>query len=241
MIAATVALRIELRKERFETSAHHLATLVESRLHHTAEQTLIATAVFHIVARHAHHGTLHLGRRIEHSRFDGEKIFHVIPQLHQDTQDAIRLIAWLSRKTLCHFFLNHACAAGNEVAIVEHFEKNLARDVVRIITRKHERASVEHMFEVHFQEVVLNDALSFELRISLSEVSHTLKINLCHFHLTLFRQEVLCEHTHTRSHFQNGKFGTSIYRVGDGTCHIQIFQKVLSKEFFRAYGFHSTK
>jgi len=86
------------------------------------------------------------------------------------------------------------------VAIVEHFEENLARNIIRIVTSEHKRTTFKDMFEVHFQEIVLNDAIGFELWISLSKVSHTLKVNLSHFHLTFFRQKVLREHTHTRPH-----------------------------------------
>ena len=68
-----------------------------------------------------------------------------------------------------------------------------------------------------------------------AQISHTFKVDFGHFERSLLSQEVLCEHAHARPDFENGQVGTSVYGVGNGACHTQIFQKVLSKEFFRAY------
>ena len=146
MISTTIFLCIELREERFKTATHHLATLIESGFYNSAKQTLITTTIFHIVARHSHHSTFHLWRRIKHSWLNCEQIFHIIPQLHQHTEYTIRLITRLSSKTFSHFFLNHPRTAGDEMAIIKHFEEYLTRDVVRIISREHKRAPFKDVF-----------------------------------------------------------------------------------------------
>ena len=94
------------------------------------------------------------------------------------------------------------------------------------------------MLEVHFQKVVFDD-LFFELGEVLAEIVHTLEIDFGHLHLAPLRQEELGEHPHARSHFENRQVRTGIDRVGNGTRHTEIFQKVLAEELFRTYGLHT--
>ena len=236
--SGAAALVVQLCEKRFQTAAHHLATLIEGRFNHAAQQALVATRVAHIVARHANHGALHFRRRIEHARLDGEEVFHVVPQLYEHTQDTIGLVARSRGQSFGHFLLNHARAAGDVIPIFEHLEKDLARNVVGIIAREYKLLSVEDMLEVHFQKVVFDDLL-FELGEVLAEIVHTLKIDFGHLHLAPLRQEKLGEHSHARSHFENRQVGTGIDRVGNGSRHTEIFQKVLAEELFRTYGLHT--
>ena len=114
----------------------------------------------HLVALHADDGTLHLGRRVEDGRLNGEEIFHVVPRLDEHAQDAILLVAGLRRHAQGHLVLNHARAAGDEVAVVEHLEENLRRDVVGVVAREHKRLATKHLVQIHAQEVLAQDVVA---------------------------------------------------------------------------------
>ena len=132
-------------KDLSKRDTQHLTTLIEDGLHHPTEKSFVATKVRHFVARHADHGTLHLGRRIEHTWLDGKEIFDIIPSLNQYRQDAILLIAWLLSHAESHFVLNHTSTTRNQVLVVEHLEEYLRRDVVGIIARQHKLLTIEHL------------------------------------------------------------------------------------------------
>ena len=108
-----------------EGDAQHLTALIEDRLDDTTEQLLVATKVGDLITRHTDDGTLNLGRRIEDTGFDGEKIFDMIPSLNQHGEDAILLIARLRGHTQGYLMLDHTCATGYEVFIVEHLKEDL--------------------------------------------------------------------------------------------------------------------
>ena len=153
------AALVEFGQQRLDRATHHFTSLIESGFHHAAQQILVAAGVFHLVARHAHHRASHLGRRIEYPRFNRKQVVDLVIQLHQHTQYAVGLASRRSRQTLSHLFLNHARAARNEVAVIEHFKENLATDVVRIIARQNERPSLESMLQMHFQKIVFDNVI----------------------------------------------------------------------------------
>ena len=103
----------------------HLATLVENSLHDATEELLVAAKTIDIVASHADDSRLHLWWRIENRRFNREELFDIVPSLDEDGKDAVGLRTRLSSDAQGHLPLNHTCAAGDEVAVVKHLEKNL--------------------------------------------------------------------------------------------------------------------
>ena len=60
-----------------QRNTEHFATLVEGGFDNALEELFIAAEGGGLVAHHADDGTLHLGRRIEYARLDGEQIFDV--------------------------------------------------------------------------------------------------------------------------------------------------------------------
>ena len=141
------------RQHLLKRDAQHLPTLAEDRLDDAAEQLFVAAQVSYLVARHTDNGTLHLGRRIEYTWFDGEEILHTIPGLNQYGENALLFVTRLRGHPQGHLVLNHPCTTGNEVFVVEHLEEDLRGDVVGIVACQHERLSVEDIVEVHPQEV----------------------------------------------------------------------------------------
>lgn len=54
------------------------------------------------------------------------------------------------------------------------------------------------------------------------EVGHRIKINLDHFEGTLLGDDVLSQHTHARTHFEDGNVGASI----NGVCYSLRYTEV---------------
>ena len=131
--------------------------MVEDGLDDTTEELFIATEPLDLVACHADDGALHLWRRIEHVGLDGEEVCHVVPCLYEHGEHAILLCPGLRGHAQGHLALYHARAAGDEVAVVEHLEENLRRDVVGVIAREHEGLPAEDLREVHAQEVAFDE------------------------------------------------------------------------------------
>ena len=131
----------------------HLATLVEDGLHDTTEELFVAAEIGHIISRHADNSRLHLGWRVEDRGFNGEKVLDIVPRLDEDREDARGLRARLSSHAQGHLTLNHARTAGDEVAVVEHFEEDLRRDVVGIVASKDKLATSKKFAKIHAKEV----------------------------------------------------------------------------------------
>ena len=123
------------------------------------------------------------------------------------------------------------------MAVFEHLEKDLAADVVGIVAREHELPAAERAVELHLQKVLFQEAVA-QFGKGFKQISHALKVNLHHFQLAPFLEQVLREHAHAGTHFENGQTGRGIYRVGDGLRCGEVFKKVLSEKFFRAYRLH---
>ena len=128
-----------------ERDAEHLPALVESCFHDALKKFFVTTEFGDGVSRQSDDGGLHLWRRIENGGFDREKVLDVVPRLHQHGEDAVGLRAGLGGHAEGDFVLNHARAAGDEVAVVEHFEENLRGNVVGIIARENEFLPAENL------------------------------------------------------------------------------------------------
>ena len=112
-----------------------------------------------------------LGRRIEHRRFNGKQVLHIVPRLDEYAEDAILLIAWLGSHAHSHLVLYHTRTTGYEVFIVEHLKEDLRRNIVGIVARQHKLLTIEHLLQVHPQEVGTQDILA-QLREVLVEIGH---------------------------------------------------------------------
>ena len=72
------------------------------------------------------------------------------------------------------------------------------------------------------------------------QVGSCLSVYLHDAYLTLLGYEKLREHAHTRAYLKYGEPGTSIHRVGNTSCNIEVCQEVLSEMFLGSYRFHTT-
>ena len=140
-----------------ERNAQHFPTLVKSGFHDALKKFFVAAEVGDGVSRESDDGGLNLWRRIENGGFDREKIFDIVPRLHEHGKDSVGFRAGLGGHAEGNFVLNHARAAGNEVAVVEHFEENLRGNVVGIVAREHEGTTTEDFVEVHAEEIGLDN------------------------------------------------------------------------------------
>ena len=220
-----------------EGDAEHLTALVEDGFHHTTEETLVAAQVCHLITRHADDGTLYLGRGIEYARLDGKEVLHIVPGLNQYGKDAILLVAWLRGHAQRHFMLNHTRTTRDEILIVEHLEEYLRGDVVWIVARQHELLSVEHLVQVHPEEVATYYIIIKTGKI-LAEIGHRLTVDLHHLKGAWFFHEILGHDTHARTNLQHGEVRTRINGVGDATGDVQVNKEVLTEVFLRSYLFH---
>ena len=214
------------------------AALVEGGLHDAPEERLVAAQFGSVVPLHADDGTLHLRRRVEDMLVHREQVLHVVPRLNKDGKDTIGLAPWPGSQPLRHLTLNHACAGGDAVAVVEHLEEYLAGDIIRIVAGEHEGTSVEKTVEVHFQEVVLHDAL-LQLGIRLAQVADRFVVNLHYLQLALFGNKELGEHAHPGAYLKNGIFREAVDSICYGFRNGKILQEVLSQRFLWVYWLHS--
>ena len=90
---------------------------------------------------------------------DSEQIFHFIPCLYQYAKDTVCLAARSGCNTFGYLFLNHSRATGDDIFVVQHLEKDLAGNIIRVITSQYERLPVEQPVKIHFQEVILDDVV----------------------------------------------------------------------------------
>jgi len=114
--------------------AQHLAPLTERSLDHAHEQPLVARQPHDAVAAQADDGAFDLGRRVEDLLPYREEVLDVVPRLQQHREDAVLLRSGRAGDPLGHLALDHAHALGDKVAMLQHLEKNLRRDVVREIS-----------------------------------------------------------------------------------------------------------
>lgn len=140
-------------EELAQGDTKHLATLVEDGLHNTAEELFVAAEIGHIFARHADNSRLHFGWRVEDRWLDGEEVLDIVPSLDEDRENAVCLRTRLGSHAQGHLTLNHARTAGDEVAVIEHFEEDLRRDIVGVVASKDKLATTKKFAEIHAEEV----------------------------------------------------------------------------------------
>ena len=218
----------------------HLPALVEHRLYHTTEELFIAAKVSHLITGHTDHGTLYLRRWLEHTWLYGKEILHMIPSLNQYRQNAILLITRLRGHAHSHLVLNHTCTTWDQILIVEHLEKNLRGDIIGIVARQDELLTVEHLVQIHPQEISTYYIIR-EARIMLLKIGHRLTVDLHYLERPWLLNEKLRHHAHTWSYFENGDFRTGIYGIGYRLGNIQVGQEMLTEVLLGSYLFHGCK
>jgi len=115
--------------------------------------------------------------------------------------------------------LDHTRTTGNEILIVEHLEEDLRGDVVWIVARQHELLSVEHLVQIHPEEVATYYIIIKTGKI-LAEIGHRLTVDLHHLKGARFFHEILGHDTHAGSYLQHGEVRTRINGVGNGLGNI---------------------
>ena len=192
----------EVAEHGFQRIADHLAALAEGGFHHLYEQRLVAPQTLRGVAAQADDGAFDLRRRIEDRFVDREKVFDVVPRLQEHRKDAVLFRPGRLGQPHGDLFLDHADALGHEVAVFQHFEENLRRDVIREIADDPQPLG-KAFAEVHPQEIAL-DQPRCELRIMGVEVGDALRVDLgAPRHDIVAAQQKLRQHAHTAPHFQH--------------------------------------
>ena len=146
----------------------------------------------------------------------------MIPCLYQHAQYSVCLASGSGGYTFGYFFLYHTRAARNQVLIVEHLEEYLARYIIRIVSGQHKRITVEQLRKIHLQEVLFYDIVS-QLGKILFQISYGFKVEFYNFYGAFFRNEELCEYSHTGTNLQHWQVGACVNRIGYIFCYLQIF------------------
>ena len=238
--------------------AQHLTALVEDGLHDAAEELLVAAEGVDVVARHADDGRLYLGGRVEDGGLDGEEVLDIVPRLDEHGEDAVDLRTGLGGHAQRHLVLNHSRTAGDEVAVVEHLEEDLRRDVVGVVAREHELAAAEELAEVHAEEVAGDESPTLTLLSEpyprplpsregsgecgevLAEVGDGLAVDFYGADGARLREQELREDAHAGAYLEYGNVGARIDGVGDAAGYRQVGQEVLTKVFLRFYLLHDS-
>ena len=212
--------------------------LIEGGLDNLPEEGLVAVEMLHGIAGQSDHGALHLGRRVEDAGRHAEQVLDVVVGLQQDAQDAVLLTAGRRGEPHSHLFLDHADDLGDDLPVVQHFEKDLRGDVVRKIPDDIDAAlpGVQGV-EIELQEVALDDV---QRRIVHAQVIDALGVDFGHGEpVAMQGQQELGQHAHTGSHFEypGGVIGTQCF--GYTPRNIQVGQKVLTEILFCSYFCHS--
>lgn len=212
-----VAGRSELAKQGTQVVAECLPALVKGRTYDPAEQILVASQFPDIISHESDDSRAHFGWRIEDVGLHGEEVFWSVPGLDEHAQYPISLLSGRSTDSFRNLFLYHARTARNQILIVQHLEENLATYIIRVVPGEYKRLSLEGIFQVHLQKIVLNNIL-LHLRPRLSEVFYGLEVQLHHFQLSWFLHEELRHHPHSGSNLQNWQCRNSVHGVRNLLC-----------------------
>ena len=139
--------------------------------------------------------------------------------------------------------LNHACTAGNEVAIVNHLKEYLRRYVVWIVACQHKLPASEHLSEVHTQKVALDDGvLTLVLKQRSLQISNALAVNLHHLQRSGLSHQILRHHTHAWAYFEHRQVAIRlVHRISYALGNVQVNKEVLTEVLFRSYLLHACK
>ena len=232
----------EVAEHGFQRVADHLAPLAEGGFHHLDEQRLVAPQALRGIAAQADDGALDLRGRIENRLVDGEEIFDVVPRLQEHREDAVLLRSGRLGQPHGDLFLNHADAFGHKVAVFQHLEENLGRDVVREIADDPQPFG-KAFAEVHPQEIAL-DQPRRELRVVCVEVGDALRVDLgSPRHYIAAAQQKLRQHAHAAPHFEHRTRrggGSARERVANLACNVQVGEKMLPQRLFSPYFRHNS-
>ena len=229
---AVVAALESASEQGLEGVAECLATAVEGRLDDGFVQPFVAAELLPIVACQSHHGALHLGRRIEGRGGDGEEVFHVVPGLNERREDACRAGGGSCSQSFGHLLLDHTRATHHAVALLEHFEEDLARYVVGVVAddRKVRRVACA---EIHLQEILVQDA-PLQGRIMRAEEADRCGIDLDYREVVAGGQQVARQHARPRPHLQHGPPAVVGQRVGYARRDGIIYEEMLAQRLFRS-------
>ena len=168
---------------------------------------------------------------------DGKQIFDVVPRLQKHRQDTVGLRPRLGGYALCHLFLQHAAAARDAVAPVEHLKEYLRRDIVWIIAY-HTEVAFKHRAEVELQEVLADDA-PVKLRKVVLQILDRLTVEFHYSHIMSAFEQELRKHAHPRSHFEHRHSSIIVERGSYTVCHVKVGQKMLPEKFLWFYFLHN--
>ena len=73
------------------------------------------------------------------------------------------------------------------------------------------------------------------------EVGHGVEVDFDHFEGALFGDDVLGEHAHAGTHFEDGDVGAGINGVCNPLCYTEVGEEMLTQEFLRFYAVHEKK
>ena len=189
--------------------AQHLAPLTERSLDHAHEQPLVARQPHDAVAAQADDGAFDLGRRVEDLLPYREEVLDVVPRLQQHREDAVLLRSGRAGDPLGHLALDHAHALGDKVAMLQHLEKNLRRDVVREIS-DHTHSVGKQRAQLHAQEIARHEPRR-KFGIVGTEVVDALGVDLGAPHDDVAApQQELRQHAHAASHLQHRRRASAV-------------------------------
>ena len=145
----------EIAEYRPQRVADHLAPLSEGGFHDFHEQRFVAGEPLDAVAAQADHRALDLGRRIENRLIDRKKILDIVPRLQKHRKDAVLLRAGRFGQPHGDLLLDHADAFRHQIAVLQHLEEYLRRDIVGKIADDLQ-PSGKQFAQVHLQEVAFH-------------------------------------------------------------------------------------
>ncbi len=217
-----------------ERVTEHLTALVEGSLDHANEKNLVAIEVRAGVTGEANNGALNLGRRRKHTLGNSEKVLDVVPSLKKNAEDTVSTTTGRLGDTKSNLALDHTDNLGNQVAVGEHFEEYLARNVVGKVTDDTNTLRPEGA-QVELQEVALDEMLGAgEGGEPVAHISDTLAVDLDTPKPNVGAlQQKLSQNTHTTADLKNVDRGAPLRENGpcDFAGDVEVGQKVLAERF----------
>src|SRR5690606_22879576 len=166
---------------------------VIERLFYDLHETLfVALQGGATVAREAYYRRGNLGRRDKDAGRNLEQHLHLIKRLQQHAEDTVRPATGWRREAFSNFPLYHADNLSDAVAVFEHPEKYLRRDVVGKVADERERSGYEFV-KIDLEKIPFNEP-GAKIRKMFAQERYRLAVDLDHkqFH-TRERQQVTRE------------------------------------------------
>ena len=135
---------------------------------------------------------------------------HLPEIIWQCSLKTARQVYYFGCNTLGYLFLKHPDNLGNQIAVCQHFKKNLRRDIIGEVAYYGKRLMIEILCGVEFQKITFNNSALQRLKMDLQIVDRfVVNFNNRSFVTRIGEQEA-GQHAHSRANFKHFCYATGL-------------------------------